>query len=81
MGIFKGSINGKLLSRLAGEGTLSEGPIYFIIPSGDFAKWKEIEVRKNSELWMKDPVLDDFVGKKITVKGCNHISSLSNLSL
>ena len=69
MGIFKGTITGKLISRLTGEGTMSEGPIYFIIPTGEFKKWREITVRKKSMLWMKDPVLHDFIGEIVTING------------
>ncbi len=69
MGIIKGSITGKLLSRVTAVGTLSEGPIYFLLPTGEFKKWREIPVRKKTMLWMKDRILHDLVGEIITING------------
>ena len=69
MGIFKGSIIGKLISRVDAEGSMSEGPIYFLLPKGEFKKWGEIPVRKRTMRWMKDPVLHDLVGEIITING------------
>ena len=69
MGIFKGAITGKLISRIDAAGTLSEGPIYFILPTGEFKKWREIHVGKKTMRWMKDPVLHDLIGEIITING------------
>ena len=69
MGVRKGTITGKLIARLSAVGTRSEGPIYFILPTGEYAKWKEIPVRKKVMRWMKDRVLHDLVGEVISVNG------------
>ncbi len=69
MGVIKGKITGKLISRLTAVGTKSEGPIYFLLPMGEFKKWQEIPVRKKSMRWMKDRILHDLVGEIITING------------
>jgi len=69
LGVIKGIITGKLISRLSAIGTKSEGPIYFILPTGEYSKWKEILVRKKEMRWMKDPILHDLVGEIISIKG------------
>ena len=69
MGIYKGTISGKLISRQTGVGTLSEGPIYYIIPDDEYKIWNEILIRKTVMLWMKDPVLNDLVGEIISISG------------
>lgn len=69
LGIRKGEITGKLISRLEGVGSRSEGPIYFIIPSEGYPEWNEIPVRKRVMPWMKDLVLHDLIGEIITIKG------------
>ena len=74
MGIIKGSITGKLVSRVAAvgtksEGPKSEGPIYFLLPTGEFKKWREIPVRKKTMRWMKDRNLHGLVGEIITING------------
>ncbi|MHA1518582.1 MAG: hypothetical protein ACTSVZ_05990 [Promethearchaeota archaeon] len=69
MGVRKGTISGKLISRLSAIGTLSEGPIYFILPTGEYSKWKEIPVRKKVMRWMKDRILHDLVGEIISING------------
>ena len=69
MGIIKGTITGKLISRVDAEGTLSEGPKYFFLPTGEFKKWGEIPVRKKTMRWMKDHILHDLVGEIITING------------
>ena len=61
MGIIKGSITGKLISRIDAVGTKSEGPKYFLLPMGEFKKWGEIPVRKKTMRWMKDRILHDLV--------------------
>ena len=69
MGVYKGTITGKLISRQTGVGTLSEGPLYFIIPTDKYKMWDEIIIRKTVMLWMKDPVLDGLVGENISITG------------
>lgn len=69
MGIYQGEISGKLISRLSGVGTKSEGPIYFICPTDKYEKWKEIQIWTKVMRWMKDPVLHELIGKQVTVKG------------
>ena len=69
LGIRKGTITGKLVSRLSAIGTKSEGPDYFLLPIGEFARWKEIHVGKKVMRWMKDPILHDLVGKIISING------------
>ena len=69
MGVIKGTMTGKLISRVSAAGTLSEGPIYFLIPTGEYAKWGEIPVRKKTMRWMKDRILHDLVGEIITING------------
>ena len=69
LGVRKGTISGKLISRLSAIGSLSEGPIYFILPTGEYAKWKEIPVRKKVMRWMKDRILHDLVGEIISING------------
>ena len=69
MGIIKGSISGNLISRVDAVGSLSEGPIYFLLPEGKFKKWHEIPVRKKTMRWMKDGILHDLVGEIITING------------
>jgi len=69
LGVIKGIITGKLISRVSAVGTLSEGPIYFILPTGEYSKWKEILVRKKEMRWMKDPILHELVGEIISIKG------------
>jgi hypothetical protein len=69
LGFRKGTITGKLISRLSAIGTKSEGPIYFILPTGEYAKWKEISVGTKVMRWMKDPILHDLVGETISING------------
>ena len=69
MGIIKGTITGKLISRVDAVGTKSEGPKYFLLPTGEFKKWREIPVRKKTMRWMKDRILHDLVGEIITING------------
>ena len=69
MGIYNGEITGKLISRQAHVGTMSEGPIYFIIPTDKYEKWKEIPVRKRIMRWMEEPVLHKLIGEIVTIRG------------
>ena len=69
MGIYQGEITGKLISRHSGVGTLSEGPVYFICPTDEYAKWGEIQIWTKVMRWMKDPVLHELIGEEIIIKG------------
>jgi len=63
-------IKGKLISKIKGEGTLSEGPNYYIQPIDEYKnRWDEVIVRKKVHLWENDPLLHDFVGKKVKISG------------
>ena len=63
-------ITGILYAKIAGVGTLSEGPTYFIKPLDDYAnRWSEIIVRKKTHLWENDPLLHKFIDKKVLILG------------
>ena len=69
MGIYKGEITGKLISRQSGVGTLSEGPVYLICPTDKYEKWGEITIWTKVMRWMKDPVLHELIGEELTIRG------------
>ena len=69
MGIYNETITGKLISRLTAVGTKSEGPLYYILPNDEYEKWGEISVRKAVMLWMKDEVLERFIGETVSITG------------
>ena len=69
MGIYNGEITGKLISRKAWVGTRSEGPKYYLLPTDEYEKWKEIPVRKKILRWMNDPVLHELIGEIVTIRG------------
>lgn len=58
----------KIISQQQGSGTLSEGPEYYLIPSGKYAHWKKILIRKKTHLWQEDPILHPFVNRQIKIK-------------
>ena len=59
-------ITGILSAKIVGVGTLSEGPKYFIKPLDDYAnRWSEILVRKKTQLWDNDPVLERLLRLKV----------------
>ena len=63
-------ISGILFSETVAEGSLSEGPRYYIQPLDDYAsRWSQILVRKQVHLWQNDPMLHKFIGKKIRILG------------
>lgn len=68
MGFLKDSIKGKLISKVIGEGSLSEGPEYFIVPLEKYAKWGEILVRKKCHMWQSDPILHPCIGKLVSIE-------------
>jgi hypothetical protein len=63
-------IEGRLVARVEGEGTLSEGPVYFLQPStARYQRWGEIPVRKTTHLWEADPLLQPLVGQVVAITG------------
>ena len=63
-------IRGILISIVEGKGTRSEGPTYFIKPLDDYKnRWSKVLVRKKAHLWQKDPVLHEFINKKVLIIG------------
>jgi hypothetical protein len=63
-------ISGMLFAEIAGKGTLSEGPKYYIKPLDDYAnRWSKILVRKKTHMWENDPVLHKFIDKKVLILG------------
>ena len=63
-------IKGRLKVLTNAEGSLSEGPEYWIEPIDDYKnRWDEVLVRKTVMMWEKDPVLHDFIGKMIVIQG------------
>ncbi|MHA1917647.1 MAG: hypothetical protein ACTSUV_04970 [Candidatus Ranarchaeia archaeon] len=67
MPIYNGTLRGKIISKVKGKGTKSEGPEYYLIPEGEYAKWGELLLRKKVMMWQKDPVLHDFVGSNVKI--------------
>ena len=66
----KGKIIGILVEKLEGEGTLSDGPEYYLQPLDEYkARWEEILVRKKTNMWQKDPALHKFIDKKVEIIG------------
>lgn len=65
-----GFIEGKLISKKKGVGTLSEGVVYYLLPVDQYReRWEEILVRKKTLLWQNDLQLHPFVGKVVKIKG------------
>ena len=63
-------IRGILFAIIKGKGTRSEGPEYFIKPLDDYKeRWSEVLFRKKTHLWQKDPVLHEFIDKKVLIIG------------
>ena len=66
----KGKIVGILVEKLVGEGTLSDGPEYYLQPLDEYkTRWEEILVRKKTNMWQKDPALHKFIDKKVEIIG------------
>ena len=61
---------GRLISKIAGEGTLSEGPEYYLELSNpnEFGQ-PELFVRKEAHLWEKDSMLHPFLNKIVIITG------------
>ena len=63
-------IRGKLIAKVFGKGTRSEGPKYFIQPIDDYKeRWDEVLVRKTVHLWEDDPLLHDLIDKMVVIRG------------
>lgn len=62
--------NGILITKIAGKGTKSEGPDYFLelFEPNEFGQ-KELGVRKDAHLWEEDPKLHPFLNKTVVIKG------------
>ena len=67
MGIYKDTIEGKLIARRQAVGNLSEGPAYILIPTGKFARWGKIELRKKVMRWQNDPVLHGYIDQTVSI--------------
>ncbi len=61
---------GKLISKLAREGTRSEGLEYFLelLEPNDFGQ-TELNVIKNVHLWQEDSMLHPFLNKFVIITG------------
>lgn len=61
---------GRLISKVAGEGTRSEGPEYYLELSepNEFGQ-PELFVRKDAHLWEKDSMLQPFLNKFVIITG------------
>jgi hypothetical protein len=63
-------IRGVLFAVIAGKGSRSEGPKYYIKPLDEYKKrWSEILVRKKTKSWENDPVLHKFLEKPVLILG------------
>jgi len=63
-------IRGKLIAKVFGKGTKSEGPKYFIHPIDDYKeRWAEVLVRKTVHLWQDDPLLHGLIDKMVVIRG------------
>lgn len=61
---------GRLISKLAGEGTKSAGPEYFLelLEPNSFGQ-TELFVRKDAHLWEEDLRLQPFINKNVIITG------------
>jgi len=63
-------IRGKLITKVFGKGTRSEGPEYYIQPIDDYKeRWTEVLVRKTVHRWQDDPLLHGLINKIIVIRG------------
>ena len=61
-------IRGIIIAKIKGKGTRSEGPEYYIKPLDDYKnRWIEVLVRKKTQMWEEDPVLHNFLDKKVLI--------------
>lgn len=66
----KDDVTGILIAKVIGEGSMSEGPEYWIQPLDDYkSRWDEILIRKQTMMWQEDPNLHGFLGKKVIIHG------------
>ena len=61
---------GKLIAKVAGVGTKSEGPEYYLelLEPNEFGQ-KELGVGKDAHMWEKDEKLHPFVNKMVVILG------------
>ena len=69
MGIFQGQILGTIKSKIVAEGTMSQGPIYYLVPVDKSSKYDEIFIQKNVNLWETDEFLAQFLDKTVLIVG------------
>jgi len=63
-------IRGKLIARISGKGSLSEGPEYYIQPIDHYKeRWAEVLVRKKVHLWQDDQLLHGLIDKMVVIRG------------
>ena len=66
----KDNVTGILIAKVVGDGSMSEGPEYWIQPLDSYKeRWDEILVRKKTMMWQEDPALHKFIGKKVIIHG------------
>ena len=60
----------KIISKMNNVGTLSEGPDYYLrLDEPNEFDQLELFMRKEAHLWQEDPVLQEYVGKRVLLKG------------
>ncbi len=61
---------GKLISKVGGKGTKSEGPEYYLelLEPNEFGQ-TELGVIKNVHLWQEDSLLHPFLNKFVIITG------------
>lgn len=69
MGIYHDTIWGKLIAKQEGEGSMSDGPVYSVIPMDKYSRWGKIRVRKKVHLWQEDPQLHPYVNEIVSIYG------------
>lgn len=63
-------IRGKLITKTVGEGSLSEGPEYWIHPIDEYKeRWDEVLVRKTVHMWQDDPLFHGLIDKMVVIHG------------
>jgi len=61
------TFKGYMFTKLDNIGSKSEGPKYFLQLLEK--PYDEVVVAKRVELWQEDPMLHQFLGKKVTIEG------------
>ncbi len=67
MGVYKGRIVGKIISKEERIGTRSAGPEYYLKAEGNYSHWGDIHLRKKTLIWQSDPILHKFIGKQVEI--------------